>query len=159
MLNKIIFHLQVSTFAGFCPDAYHYSGEIVWDLNGEHHELTVQSEISEKEAIALNKSDGAKGSSRWKQGDISIRFQSEADLIKAALADFAKISREGDVLLKGSRAYLDPQKVLAGPAAFVRDGNRLYELAEKIDFYENDTARMEIIYKDWVALKKMYDLV
>ena len=48
--------------------------------------------------------------------------------------------------------------VLAGPPEFVSEGNKLYKKAKKIDYYENDQAKMEKIYQSWVSLKKKHNI-
>lgn len=151
-----IFHIQVSTFAGFDPDACHYFGELCWrDERGKSVRFELEHPISTKEAIVLNKSDRGPA---WKKGDNSNRFDSEKSILKFAMTEFEKRSKSGDILCRGTPALAGPHEVLAGPSRFVREGNKLRKKAEKIDFYEKEPEVMEKIYQQYVKLLKEFRL-
>ncbi len=149
-----IYHVTVSTYIGFASDASHYYAELIFhDEKGKYTRVELEHPISTKEAISLNKSDQGP---KWKKGDMSQRFDSEKSAIDFAIGEFERLSKPGDVLLRGNSACADPQEVLSGPGAFKARGNYLWKQAKKIDFYENHPKKMEAIYQHWVGLLKEY---
>ena len=69
--------------------------------------------------------------------------------------------RNGDcgvciILLEGRFGVADPQRVIDGPKNVMKRGNKLYDEAESIDFYENDEERMIKLSEEWDILLEKY---
>jgi hypothetical protein len=119
-----IVYLYITTWKGSCVGwAKHYYGSL-WH-NGKRTEVSIPMTVSD--AKNLNKEDDY---NYYKRGDMLSRFENKEQLIRAAIKLYKKLYPETDLLIEGSSATLDPQKVLVGPLKLKNKLNDLYKQFE-----------------------------
>lgn len=124
--------LEVTCWA-FSIGGEHYTGYVRgYKKGGEYHQVEVSHKLTAKQALALNKKDDVKGGcGRHKPGGISGRFDTRAQIERAAIATYKKKFPDAVVLNLGDACVADVQKVLVGPDWFKDGANEMYSTWEK----------------------------
>ena len=144
---KSIVHLEILTFAGYDPDARHYYGQLKGNHKGRFKAVELKYKLDKKSAQALSK-----GGEKYRAGSYSQRFRGLENVRKVAIKTWHKHFPNGDILVEGNCASLDPQLCLDAEERLKNKINTLYEEAVKIGWYEGDEKRMEEISDKYLKL-------
>lgn len=149
--NKIA-HLELSSYAGIAPLAYHYYAR----LRFNNFDQTLEKPLTVKEAAEWNKEDRRRGEviRMWKPGDYSNKFSTKEQAIEFAKEVFYEklVPLGAKILIKGSYASCDPRPVIAWSEDSKQVAERLNVIAEKaeeIDFWAKDKAQMQKLCDRW----------
>lgn len=146
-MKKVI--LQISSFAG-AIGAEHCYGKLYFDDENDNLETVELTRLvtDKKELEYLSKKCG------WKldPDDPINQFNKPSEIIELAKVTYKQYAPNTNVLLEGRYAVADPQRVVDGPDELMIEGNKLFDEAEAIDWYENDEERMEEISDAWRKL-------
>jgi len=144
-----IIYLNISSYRGTCLGATHYYGHLT-SRSPDYKNIELQKPMTQKECDALNAKD--KHNMIYEPGDVSGRFNSSSEVIKFAISIWKTFFPDGEILMEGSSAVADPQKILIAPEPFFVKGNSLYQRAKKIGFWGYNETEMKKIAKEWDAL-------
>ena len=139
--------LEISTWAGISLGAEHFYGK----LRNSSFDKTVEllRKLTTVECIHLNKKDNYLGL-RYREGELTERFESP-DLIRTlAINTWKEHYPDGEILVEGS-CIADPVRILIGPNNIKKRGNELFELAESINWYDDEETMIKIS-NEWEEL-------
>jgi hypothetical protein len=105
----VIVYLETTTWGMSYGGGSHYYGRLV----AGNTRLELEYSLSEQQAIAFNDLERGKYKP-WKAGDKTSRFDSEQDVIDAAILEYNVQFNGVGALVHGSRAYCEPHPCLAG---------------------------------------------
>jgi len=130
----------------------HFTGIITgYDANNAFKQVEVMHALSVKEALALNRKDGA---ATYHPGEMSGRFSTPEQLEKEAVKIFQNEFPHYVALSVGSWAVADPQRIIFGPDALMKPTNELVEEWQRIGGYEGDEKRCDELFKQYRQLLK-----
>lgn len=138
---KIVF-AEITTWQGISIGAEHYYLKMVWWDGAKHESEDIEDTLTAANAKKLNKRELSKAPEyryRYTKGMKIRGFWTEAEAEKAALAWIETNMPDCDILLTGdSSASASVSRCLkhSDPSA-MEDINRLYTVADKLDFYEH----------------------
>jgi hypothetical protein len=150
MSSKIV-SLETSSYAGICPGAIHYYGYLQLFSNNDLEKITLNRVLDKESAAKLNK---FKERGFYREGDETERFDSESQVIECAINCWKDFFSEGDILVLNKGCSVDPCKILYAEEPFMTEGNRLFEEAEFIGFWDYQEEKMQKIVDEWDKLFK-----
>lgn len=142
--------LEISNYIGSIG-ASHYYGR----LRGGDKRVDLEYKLSQAQATKLNKIDG-KGYT-WKRGSTTSRFESEEDIIQAALAQYKTYFPGALALVLGDYSSAGPKWTIDGPPELLGYGNDLWQEAEDMSWWDYDPTLMDRICNEWEKLIKPYE--
>lgn len=131
-------NLYITSFNGY--GGIHYYGSLTFDRKT----IYLEKKLTKKSAIKLSTGDY-----KYHAGMITKRFETEDELINLAQKTYKNHFPKADILLLGSSATLDPQECLDGPAELKRKINRMWEIGNKIGWYEKNPDKMTKLSDDY----------
>ncbi len=153
MKNKIAL-LEISTWKGISIDAQHFYRKIYYnDKDGDLKTEEITKNITEKEAICLNKKHGRKFG--YKKGDKTKCFDTPDEVKKNAINWFIKnlLSKNVKYLINGRYAILEPQEIIFGKGKIIEKNNELAKRRESLTWEDNEN-EMEKIINEWKPIAK-----
>lgn len=156
MSTKGSVFLEISCWKGISLGAEHYYGHLSGkDEKSEHgyKKIQLQKIITAREAELLNRKDDCE-IDLYEEGDETDRFNSEREVITTALEQWQEHFPGRTILFCGSACSADPTKILVAPEPIFTEGNKLFEEAKHIGFWDFNEERMEKISKAWDELFK-----
>lgn len=141
-----LWRCSVLSFVGVAPGASHYQAT----LTGAGAKWRVEWPMDAATAARRTRRDT---SFREYAGEWSQRFNSEADVVAAAVAAWAAVADPTtDLLVRGLAAEAEPDTALAGPPELVVATQALADKAEAIGWYDRDSAAMDALVGEWELL-------
>ena len=157
-------YLHIRTYVGSATVywAKHWQGTL---FSGEDRDgIEVTFAMSQAEADAANKEDGPYDSPEeiaegyhgsYHEGSESTRFLSREALLAAAEACWQKHFPLGKVLIEGEPRVLEPQPVLVGPQSIKDRINSIWELCEKLGWWDGDNEdEVQALSDEWQRIWK-----
>ncbi len=152
-------YLHIRTYVGSATVywAKHWQGTL---FSGDDREgIEVTYTMSQADADESNKGDGpfdfGGNTGAYHEGDESTRFLSKEALLAAAEACWQKHFPEGKVLIEGEPRVIEPQPVLVGPQNIKDRINSIWELCEKLDWWDGGHEdEVEELSKEWQRIWK-----
>ncbi len=144
-------YLEITSWVGLSIGAEHYYGKLI--ISGTREKsVDLTKKLSDRECFYLNKKDSLSGIIRWKAGQTTKRFNTEADLERLAIKIWKKKYPKYDALLEGRSSILDPQKPLDARKKVVLNKLRKFWIdAEATGGYEGDEKAMDKISDEYMA--------
>lgn len=132
----------------------HVTGTLHGEENGKYKTVKVKHPLSASEALYLNKKEECSSLSRHKPGESNSRFETEAELIKAAKKIWKIEFPKARALMKGSGCVADPQEVLVADKEFKTKVNRMWKQMKSAGGYEGNEALCFKIFYEYSAFLK-----
>lgn len=152
-MNELIVCLEVLDW-GVSIGGEHLTGSLKGYCNGDLKHVKVEHPLSSSEVVYLNKKERCSSLGRHKVGESSARFETEAELIKAARKIWKIEYPKSRALIKGSLAIADPQQVLSADREFKMTVNRMWKAMKAVGGYDGDEAECDKIYHDYTVFLK-----
>ena len=129
-VKRIRYYLKLTTWAGYSPGARHYYASLRWsDAKDDYHYERLEHVIQDECIFCKGKKCEYCDDEGWVPCKTE-RFDSEAEAISHATAWFSKNAPKGSLLMEGDGAYVEPMRILAGPAKVVRAANKVWAKAQ-----------------------------
>jgi hypothetical protein len=144
-MQELIVCLEILDW-GVSVGGEHLTGTLKGYCNGELKHVKIKHPLSSSEAMHLNKKEECSFLCRHKVGESSARFETEAELIKAARKIWKMEYPKARALIKGSLATADPQQVLSADREFKMTVNRMWKAMKAVGGYDGDEAECDRIY-------------
>lgn len=145
-----IVYLETTTYKGGpCYWATHYYGRLVSD-DGDLDHVDLEFTLSASQAEKMTAGDEGY---TYREGDHSMRFESEDAVIALALATYKQHFPEADILVLGCHSTCEPRPILDGPSPLKEQVTAMYEKCEKLGWWDGENeAKCLRIDKEWQAL-------
>lgn len=145
-MKKVI--AEITTFKGLSIGAEHYYLSMnYYDSNNNYIREEISHPLTSKEVLFLNKKERRVGSTfRYRVGRPSKGFLSEEETKIMAINWFKENTSDYDILLLGYWGIASVQECLYAKKEYVKQIiNKLYYIAEKINWYEKDPELMDAL--------------
>jgi hypothetical protein len=150
-MNGLIVCLEILHW-GVSAGGEHLTGTLKWYNDGDLKVVRVKHPLSSSEVRYLNKKESCSSLCRYKVGESSDRFETEAELIKAARKMWKTEFPKAMVLIKGSLSVAEPQQVLSADREFKTTVNRLWKKIKSVGGW--DLAACDRICRDYDVFLK-----
>jgi hypothetical protein len=152
-----VVYCKISSWKGRVPGADHYyvdlerrkaGGGYKRDQEKVWHTLT----LSEAERVNRRGRDRHLDDKSWEAGEEVGYFFSRDRAVKGAVKAYKTIFPGAIILVEGTMGTYQPQPILDGPQEDMEAINDLVEMAEAIDWWEEDEEAMRAICDEWEAI-------
>lgn len=154
MSTKNAVFLEISCWAGMSIGAEHYYGHLSGYLNGDrdrYEKYQLNKILTARDAKLLNQKDRC-DFDLYFEGEETDRFNTEREVIQTALEKWQTLFPGATILFCGSACSADPTKILVAPEPIFTEGNKLFEQAKHIGFWDFNEEKMQEIAKAWDKL-------
>jgi len=140
-------YCRITSWAGRVAGAEHQYVEL--HQKGGVEGKTLQHNLTLSEAERLNRRNP---SERWAPGEEVNYFFDRGRAVRAAVEQYKLVYPDSVILVDGDPTTHQPQPILDGPPETMELINNLVELAEAIDWWEEDEPAMQVIQDAWKAI-------
>jgi hypothetical protein len=142
--SKKVVYCKISTWAGQVIGAEHY----YVDFEQRYGEtVNLYHKITASEAARLNRR--REESVKWEAGEDIGYFFSRERAVREAILSYKLAFPGAVILVEGEPGTYEPRPILDGPPEAMEVINNLVELAEAIDWWEEDESAMQVIQDAW----------
>lgn len=148
-----IVYLQISSHIGISLGAIHYYGKLHGNREA-NHTVDVWKRMTRREATKLTKGDSF--GFKYRAGNTTRRFETKELLRIHADTLLRKHFPSAVILLEGSWAVYQPQRVLWSEDPVIKDTvNAMYEVCEALGWW--DRGNDDLVDKVWSEWKSVWE--
>ena len=146
-----IAYLDLLWWGASAGGEHYYASLCFDDKNGKYNRIDLTHKMSQKMADYLNKKDKTESFCEYKKGEETKRFETIKQAVTSAVKKCKEVFPDVELILNGHSGSV--REALWGDKKMVSKINKLYEEADKLDYYSGkDDNRMEQIDDEFIKI-------